>query len=216
MTMRDQAGRVSPGGGQGAWWTSPVVVLPVLALIANAGVYLLATKGVSFIVPIELIGGFAYRFDPSVPVLEALILAFGLWCWSNLSTASAFVAAVVLFVLRVAVAFLWGYLMSKVMPLLPDAVLTMPTSFYGPLFLATAVTGASLLLVLAIYEPAFRAWWPWIVTLLIWAGGATWLFELYHDQFITRLSYHWLYEIVRALGFIPIGYAFRRPLRHFH
>ena len=112
-------------------------------------------------------------------------------------------------------AILWGYLMSKVMPLLPDAVLTMPTSFYGPLFLATLVTGASLLVVLAAYEPSFRAWWPWILTLLIWAGGATWLFELFHDQFITRYSYQWLYEIVRALGFVPIGYAFRRPLRHF-
>jgi hypothetical protein len=211
MTIRDQSARMMAGGGQRTWW--PVVVLPVLAFIVNAGIYYLGTKGLRFGVPINLIGGFSLVVSPA-PVLESVILALALWWWSGLSAASAFVAAIVFIVVRMIATFGWGYLMSKVMPLIPLSVLTQSTAFYGPLFLQAAVTGASVLLVLTIYEPAFRAWWPWILTLLIWAGGTTLLFVLYHDQVIAA-SYPWLAHFARALGFVVIGWAFRRPQRHF-
>jgi hypothetical protein len=213
MAMGDEPAPVSPGGRERAWWQSPVVVLPVLAFIANAGVYYLATKGIAITVPIELIGGFALQLSVA-PALESVILALALWWWSGLTAASALVAAIVLFVVRLAVTFGWAYMMSKVMPLLPDAVLTQSSSFYGPLFLQTAVAGAGVLVVLALYEPAFRAWWPWILTLLIWACSTTLLFVLYQDRVIMA-SYPWLAHLARALGFIVIGDAFRRPLRHF-
>ena len=209
MTLQD---RPSGAGAQAqAGWASPVVVLPILAFIVNGGVYYLGTLGFKLGYPINLMGGFSLVLSVS-PALESVILALALWLWSGLSGGKAVVAAVVLYVVRLIFTFGWGFIMSKLLEILPLSLLTQSTSFYGPLFLQTAVTGASVLLVLCFYEPAFRAWWPWILTLLIWAAGTTILFVLYHDQMIGRDIYAWLAHLVRALGFLVLGCYFR-PVR---
>ncbi len=192
-----------PGPG----WASPVVVLPILAFIVNAGIYYLGTKGYKLSYPINLMGGFSLNVSLT-PALESVVLALALAWWSGLGAGAAVVAAIMLYVVRLLVTFGWGFLMGQILAILPLSLLTQSTSFYGPLFLQTAVTGASVLLVLAIYEPAFRAWWPWILTLLIWAAGATVLFMLYHDQVIAA-SYPWLAHAMRAAGFIVLGCYFR-------
>jgi hypothetical protein len=157
-------------------------------------------------------GGFSLVLSVS-PALESVILALALWLWSGLSGGRAVVAAIVLYVVRLIFTFGWGFIMSKLLEILPLSLLTQSTSFYGPLFAQTAVTGASVLLVLAFYEPGFRAWWPWILTLLIWAAGTTILFVLYHDQMIGRDLYAWLAHLVRALGFLVLGCYFRPAQR---
>ena len=212
MTMQPGSTRVGASGGTGGGRAAPMIVLAVLAFIVNAGVYYLQTKGIKVSVPINLIGGFSLQVNLS-PALESLILAWALWVYSGLSFGAAIIAAIVLFVVRMLVTFGWGYLMSKVMPILPLSLLTQSTAFYGPLFLQVLVTGASVLVVLVVYEPAFRAWWPWILTLAIWAGGTTGMFVLYHDQDITRAVYPWLVYLTRAAGFLVIGYEFGRPQR---
>jgi hypothetical protein len=203
----------SAGAGESApsAWT-PVVVLPILAFIVDAGVYYLGTHGYRLSYPLNLLGGFTLNLSVS-PLLESIILAFALAWWSGLSAGRAVIAAIVLYVVRLIVTLAWGYAMGQLLAILPLSLLTQSTSFYAPLFLQTAVTGASVLLVLAIYERAFRAWWPWILTLLVWAGGATLLFVLFHDQIIARDSYAWLAHGMRALGFLVLGYYFRLAAR---
>jgi hypothetical protein len=204
-----------PSAGTGASAPSawaPVVVLPILAFIVDGGVYYLGTHGYRLSYPLNLLGGFSLNLSMS-PILESIVLAFALAWRSGLSAGRAVIAAIVLYVVRLIVTLAWGYAMGQLLAILPLSLLTQSTSFYAPLFLQTAITGASVLLVLAIYERAFRAWWPWIITLLIWAGGATLLFMLFHDQIIAREFYAWLAQAVRALGFLVLGYYFRPVAR---
>lgn len=210
MTLQDRP--AAAGAQTQAGWASPVVVLPILAFIVNAGVYYLGTMGLKVGYPINLMGGFSLVLSVS-PALESVILALALWLWSGLSGGRAVVAAIVLYAVRLVFTFGWGIIMSKLLEILPLSLLTQSTSFYGPLFLQTAVTGASVLLVLCFYEAGFRAWWAWILTLLVWAGGTTILFVLYHDEMITRDLYAWLAPIVRALGFLVLGCYFRPARR---
>jgi hypothetical protein len=102
--------------------------------------------------------------------------------------------------------------MSIITPMLSDAIVTMPESFYGPLFLQSAFAGACILLVLAYYEPAFRSWLAWLVILVLWAGGTTALFMAYRAEIVSQAAYPWVAPVVRMLGFIVIGYQFRHAV----
>ncbi len=215
MALRDQPARAAHRDDEGQWWAAPVVVIPVLALIANVGAYALAVHGAAFVVRFDIIGGFSYGMPSLFPILEALILAFGLWWCTPLSPGRAVVAAVILLVFRIAVTFAVVYVLSLTTPKMSDAFLTSPLAAYVPRVISTAFSGASLLLILAIYDRSFRSWWAWILTLLIWAGGTALLFWLYRSE-ILLASYPWVTQCVRALGFVVIGCQFQQSLRRQH
>jgi len=85
-------------------------------------------------------------------------------------------------------------------------------SAYLAPFVSTLFSGASILLILAIYDRSFRSWGVWILTLVIWAGGTALLFGLWRNE-VVMASYPWLAQCVRALGFVVIGYQFQQSLR---
>lgn len=124
MALRDQPARAAHRDDEGQWWAAPVVVIPVLALIANVGAYALAVHGAAFVVRFDIIGGFSYGMPSLFPILEALILAFGLWWCTPLSPGRAVVAAVILLVFRIAVTFAVVYVLSLTTPKMSDAFLT--------------------------------------------------------------------------------------------
>lgn len=210
MAVRGQTARLSHGGDEGGSW-APVFVIPILALIVNIGTYLLARSGHSFIVPINIVGGFTYRLAPLTPILEALILGFGLmWC-ARMGLGRAIGAVIALVVFRLAVAIAVAYGLAVQTASLSDAFLTSALAAYLPLVVATFFSGAALLFILALYEASFRSWWAWILALLIWAGGTALLFGLWRNE-IVLASYPWLAQCVRALGFVVLGFQFRRSL----
>jgi hypothetical protein len=192
---------------------APVVVIPVLALIVNIGVFLLVKQGITYVIPIEIIGGFGFRLAPLAPILEAAILAFGLWRYSGDGIGRAGVAGVVIFVVRIVTAFIVGYVLKIVTAHMSDAQLTSASSAYISPFASAAASGAALLLVLAFYEPEFRSWLAWVLTLLIWAGGTVLLFYLWRNLIIAD-SYPWLSYGMRALGFVIIGHQFQRAMNN--
>jgi len=188
---------------------APVVVVPVLALIVNIGVYLLLKQGITYVIPIEIFG---FRLAPLAPILEAAILAFGLWRYSGKSIGVASIAGVAIFAVRIVTAFIVGYVLKVVTSQMTTEQLTSASSAYISPFISAAASGAALLLVLAFYEPEFRSWLAWILTLLIWAGGTVLLFYLWRNLVIAD-SYPWLSYGMRALGFVVVGYQFQRAMR---
>ncbi len=207
MRSTEQAG--SHAGDSGL--LAPIVVIPVLALIVNIGVYLLVKQGVTFVIPIEIVAGFAFRLAPLAPILEAAILAFGLWRYSGDSGGRALGAGVVIFVVRIVTAFVVGYALKIVTSQMSDAQLTSASSAYLSPFISALASGVALLFVLALYEPAFRSWLAWVLALLIWAGGTVLLFYLWRNLVIAD-SYPWLSYIMRAAGFIVVGHQFQRAM----
>jgi len=212
MTLHGPAA-TAPGGTQSGW-ASPIVVMPILALIVNVAVQLLAARGLNPVYPIEVIAGFRYPLAPLITILEALVLGFGLWHYAETGAGRATLAAICVFVFRIVTAIAVLYGLRIMTAHLSDEMLTSPISAYSPLFLQVAFSGAAILLALAIFAPSFRSWGAWIWTLLIWAGGAVLLFWLYRNSLIltSRDRYLWLAQIVRALGFLAIG-CYLRPAR---
>ena len=194
-------------------WDSPVVFLPALLIVADILIFAITDAAGNVVIPVELIAGFTYRVLPLTPAFEAIVLAIALCRYSGVSAGQSVIAAVLMFVLRLVAAFIFGYTMSVVTPMLSDAVVSKPTSFYGPLLGQSVLTGAAVLVVLAYYERAFRSWIAWLYILLIWGFGTTFLFVLYHDQVIGMGVYPELSNIVRILGFAAVGYGFAMAAR---
>lgn len=195
-------------GGQGA--ASPVVVIGIVALVLNLAVTTLSVFGVRLFIPFNIIGGFSFNLGV-LPVVTALIVAFALWRYAGVSQGRAWVAALLLLIVPIIVSFIVNYGTGVLLANLSNAMVTNATNFYGILFLKSAFSAASVLLVAAFYAPALRGWLVWVALIIVWAGGDTLLFMLFRNSVITRPVYQWLYPIERTLGFIVIAYQLQRP-----
>lgn len=208
MSVPQQARSV---GGQGAM--APIVVLPVLALILNGAIILASAYGFSLFFAVNIIGGFSYNVAPLFPAATAIVIALGLWRYGGLGQGAAWAALVAVFIVPIIASFIINYLTGVLLANLSDAAVTNSQNFYFILFLKSAVSAASVLLVMAFFSPLFRGWALWLAVIVLWAGGDTLLFGLFRNQMITRTAYQWLFPVVRVLGYIVIGYWFQRPAR---
>jgi hypothetical protein len=191
---------------------SAVVVIGVIALVLNLAVTALSVAGYRLFIPFNILGGFSFNLGV-LPVVTALIIAFALWRYGGLSQGKAWLAALFLFVVPVVVSFAMNYLTGKLLANLSNAAVTNSQNFYFILFLKSAASAASVLLVLAIAAAPFRAWPVWLALIVVWAGGDVLLFALYSHSMFTRDVYQWLYPLERTLGFIVIAYQLQRPAR---
>ena len=214
MTLQGRPASTAVQGTQGGMG-SAIVVLPIAALIANVAVQLLAMQGLNPLFPIEVVAGFRYPLAPLIIILEALILGVGLWYYAGIGTGRATLATICIFVFRVLTAIVVLYGLRIMTAHLSDALLTSPISAYTPVLLQIGFSGAAVLLALAIFAPSFRSWGVWILTLLVWAGGAVLLFWLYRNSILltSRDRYLWTAQCVRALGFLVIGFYMRPASR---
>src|SRR5665213_3651979 len=139
MTYQNQrTGPTAPVQGTGhTGLASPIVVLAVLALILDAAILVAGKMGVNPVIPIEIIGGLAYRVNPLIPLAEAAILGYGLWRYAGLSAGRVVVAIIFLFVIRIAAAAVGNYLTGILIANLPDAIVTEPSAFLLPILLQT-------------------------------------------------------------------------------
>jgi hypothetical protein len=208
MSVQQQSGSV---GGQGAM--TPVVVITILAIIANFAITTASAYGHNIFFPINILGGFSFNVAPLLPAATALILAFGLWQYSHIGQGRAWIAALCLFVAPILFVQIWNAFTGWLLNLLPDSVVTNSQNFYGIFFIQRAVSAAGVLVVLTVAAAGFRAWTVWLWVLIIWAGGDTLLFGLYRDQVITREIYMWLYPVERVIGFIVLACYYQRPAR---
>jgi hypothetical protein len=210
MSMPKQApgaaGAAAGAGGSGG--IAPVMLIPALALIAILVVLGLNLAGTNLVVPVNILAGFSYAVQPLAPALSAAILGYALWRYAGLGIGAVVIGMICIFALPIIVAFAVGYVVATFVPF---EVASVPENFYGLLLLQTGAGAASLLLVLAICTPAFRNVWVWVIVLVIWSGGATLLFWMFRNYLIAA-SYPWLYQTLRVLGFVVIGYQFQRPL----
>ena len=207
---RNRPGGAVAMGGPGAG--SAVLVVGIVALVLNLIVTALSVAGYRLFIPFDIIGGFSFNLG-LLPVVTAIVVAFALWRYAGLGSGLAVVAAVLLFVVPVVVSFIVNYGTGVLLANLSNAMVTNATNFYGILFLKSAFSAASVLLVAAFFAPALRDWTVWIGLIIIWAGGDTLLFMLFRNQMITRNVYQWLYPIERTLGFMLIAYQLQRPAK---
>jgi hypothetical protein len=208
MSVQQQSGSM---GGERTM--APVVVITILAIIANFAITAASAYGHSLFFPINILGGFSFNVAPLLPAAAALILAFGLWQYSHLSQGRAWLAALCLFVAPILFVQIWNALTGWLLNLLPDSVVTNSQNFYGIFFVQRAVSAAGVLLVLTVAAASFRTWRVWLYVLIVWAGGDTLLFGLYRDQVITREVYIWLYPLERVIGFIVLAWYFQPRAR---
>jgi hypothetical protein len=206
------AGHQSAGaiGGQGAG--SAVLVVGLVALVLNLLVTALSAAGYHLFIPFNILGGFTFSIG-LLPVVTALVVAFALWRYAGLTQGRAWLAALLLFVVPIVVSFIVNYGTGVLLNNLSNAMITNSTNFYGILFMKTAFSAASVLIVAQYFAPALRAWGVWIGLIIVWAGGDIFLFMLYKNQIITRDIYQWLYPIERTLGFMVIAYQLQRPAK---
>jgi hypothetical protein len=195
-------------GGQGTG--SAVIVVGLVALVLNLLVTAAGVAGYKLFIPFDIIGGFSFNLG-LLPVVTAVVVAFALRRYAGLSQGLAWFAALLLFVVPVVVSFIVNYGTGVVLANLSNAMVTNATNFYGILFLKSAFSAASVLLVGAFFAPALRDWGVWVGLIIIWAGGDTLLFMLFRNQVMTRDVYQWLYPIERTLGFMLIAYQLQRP-----
>ncbi len=207
---RNQPSGAMAMGGQGAG--SAVIVVGLVALVLNLLVTGLSVAGYRLFIPFDIIGGFSFNLG-LLPVVTALVVAFALRRYAGLSQGAAWFAALLLFVVPVVVSFIVTYGTGVVLANLSNAMVTNATNFYGILFLKSAFSAASVLLVAAFFSSALRGWGVWVGLIIIWAGGDTLLFMLFRNQMITRDLYQWLYPIERTLGFMLIAYQLQRPAK---
>lgn len=212
MTYQNQrTGPTAPVQGTGhSGLGSPIVVLAVLALVLDLAVLGAGVMGLNPVIPIEIIGGLAYRVNPLIPLAEAAILGYGLWRYAGLSAGRAVVAIIFLFVIRIAAAAVGNYLTGILIANLPDAIVTEPSAFLLPILLQTIFTSSCILLVLAISSAAFRSVVIWIVVIALWSGGAAANYALFRDGTISATASLYLTPIVRAVGFLAVGWALTR------
>jgi hypothetical protein len=208
MSVQQQSGSM---GGQGVM--APVVVLPVLALILNGAIIAASSYGYTLFFPVNIIGGFSYNVAPLFPAATAIVIALGLWRYGGLSQGAAWGALVAVFIVPIVASFIINYLTGILLANLSDAAVTNSQNFYFILFLKSAVSAASVLLVMAFFSPLFRGWAVWLAVIILWAGGDTLLFGLFRNQMITRTAYQWLFPVVRVLGYIVIGYRLQARAR---
>jgi hypothetical protein len=211
MTFHQPTGATAPlHGTSHTGLASPIVVLAVLALILDAAILVAGKMGVNPVIPIEIIGGLAYRVNPLIPLAEALILGYGLWRYAGLGIGRTVLAVIFLFAIRIAAAAVGNYLTGILIANLPDAVVTEPSAFLLPIVLQTIFTSACILLVLAISAAAFRSVVVWLVVIILWSGGAAAVYALFRNGTISATASLYLTPIVRAVGFLAIGWAFTR------
>jgi len=209
---RNQSSGAVPSGAVGGQGMGPVVVVGLVALVLNLAVTALSVAGFQLFIPFNIIGGFSFNLG-LLPVVTALTVAFALWRYAGVSLGSACLAALLLFVVPVVVSFIVNYGTGVLLANLSNAMVTNASNFYGILFMKTAFSAASVLLVASFYAPALRAWPVWIALIIVWAGGDALLFFLFRNQVITRDVYQWLYPIERTLGFMVIAWQLQRPAR---
>jgi hypothetical protein len=208
MAMGD---RSAAGGGSALM--GPMVVIPVLALVLNAAILVASAAGYNLIIPINILAALAFNVAPLFPAATALILGFALWQWGGMSQGRAWIAVLCLFLVPIVVSQIVNYGTGVLLMHLSDATVTNSQNFYFILFLKSAFSAASVLLVLAVADRRFRPWWVWVSLIILWAGGDTLLFGLFRNALITRDLYQWLYPCERVLGFILLAYALQRPRR---
>jgi hypothetical protein len=209
---RNQSSGVVPSGAVGGQGMGPVIVVGLVALVLNLAVTGLSAAGFKLFIPFNIIGGFSYNLDLR-PVVTAFVVGVALRRYGGVSQAQAWVATLLLFVVPVVVSFIVNYGTGVLLNNLSNAMVTNASNFYGILFLKSAFSAASVLLVAAFYAPALRGWPVWGALIIVWAGGDTLLFFLFRNQVITRDVYQWLYPIERTLGFMVIAYQLQRPAR---
>jgi hypothetical protein len=208
MTAQD---RLQPiGAGHGG---TPLVVVPLFALILNGAIIAAATYGYNLAFPVNILGGFSFVIAPLFPAAAAIVIAFGLWRYGGLSQGAAWLTAIFLLIAPIITSFAMNYLTGLLLANLSDAAVTNSQNFYFILFLKGAASAASVLLVMAIASPLFRRWQVWLWVIVLWAGGDTLLFGLFRNGLMTPSAYHYVYPVVRMLGFIAIGYELQRPAR---
>ena len=212
MAQNRSTSAVPSGAAGGEGMAAPVLVVGLLALILNLAVTALSVAGYRLFIPFNILGGFSFNLGV-LPVVTALIVAFALWWYGGLSQGGAWLAALFLLVVPIVVSFIVNDLTGVLLANLSNAMVTNASNFYGILFLKSAFSAASILLVAAIAAPAFRGWGVWLALIIVWAGGDTLLFMLFRNQAISRDLYQWLYPIERTLGFMVIAYQLRRPPR---
>jgi hypothetical protein len=212
MAQNRSTGAMPSGATGGAGMASPIVVVGALALVLNLAVTALSVAGFRLFIPFNIIGGFSFNLG-LLPVVTALIVAFALWRYGGLSQGRAWLAALFLFVVPILVSFIVNYLTGVLLANLSNAMVTNASNFYGILFLKSAFSAASILLIAAVATPAFRGWAVWVALIIVWAGGDTLLFMLFRNQAISRDVYQWLYPIERTLGFMVIAYQVQRAPR---
>jgi flagellar biosynthesis protein FlhB len=192
---------------------APMVVLGISAAVLFVAITLAASHGYSIVIPVNILGGFSFNVAPLLPAATALILAFGLWRYSGLSQGKAWLAALCIFVAPILFVQIWNALTGFMLNLLPNSVVTNSQNFYGILFAKGLVSVVGIMLVMAIAARPFRAWSAWLWLAIVWAGGDVLLFGLYRNWMFSRDVYQWLYIVERILGFIVLGWYFRRPPR---
>lgn len=212
MAQNRSTSAVPPGAMRGQRIVAPVIVVGLVALVLNLAVTGLFAIGYRLFIPFDIIGGFSFNLG-LLPVVTALVVAFALGRYGGLGLGRAWLAALLLLVVPVAVSFVVNYVTGVVLANLSDAMVTNASNFYGILFLKSALSAASVLVVAAFFAPALRTWPVWLSLIIVWAGGDTLLFMLYRNQAISRDLYQWLYPIERTLGFMVIAYQLQRPLR---
>ncbi|HUK60060.1 MAG TPA: hypothetical protein VLV50_12590 [Stellaceae bacterium] len=202
-----------PAHGTASGTMEPLVVITILALVLNLAITWLSATGHNIVFPINILGGFSFNVAPLLPAATALIIAFGLWRYAGLSQGRAWLAALFIFIAPIVLVQIWNALTGLLLNLLPDSVVTNSQNFYGIFFVQRAVSAASVIVVMAIASPIFRAWSAWLWLIVIWAGGDTLLFGLYRNAVMTREVYLWIYPFERVLGFIVIAWYLQRSAR---
>ncbi len=193
--------------------TPVVIVVPLLALILNGAIIAASSYGYNFSFPVNILGGFSFNVAPLFPAAAALIIAFALWHGHPLDLGAAWLTAAFLLVAPIVTSFVMNYLTGVLLANLSDAAVTNSQNFYFILLLKGAASAASVLVVMTIVSPAFRHWTAWLWIIVLWAGGDTLLFGLFRNGLVSSSLYHYLYPVVRMLGFIVIGYELQRPAR---
>jgi hypothetical protein len=197
------------GAGQG----TAVVVVPLFALVLNSAILAGQVNGYNLAYPVNILGGFSFVIAPLFPAAAAIVIAFGLWRYGGMAQGAAWITALFLLIAPIITSFVMNYLTGLLLAHLSDAAVTNSQNFYFILFLKGAASAASVLLVMAIASSLFRGWKVWLAVIVLWAGGDTLLFGLFRNQIVTVTAYHYLYPVVRMLGYIAIGYELQRPGR---
>ena len=212
MAQNWSIGAAPSGAAGGEGMAAPVVVVGLLALILNLAVTALSVAGYRLFIPFDISGGFSFNLGV-LPVVTALIVALALRIYGGLSQGRAWLAALCLLAVPIVVSFIVNDLTGMLLANLSNAMVTNASNFYGILFLKSAFSAASILLVATIAAPALRSWTVWVALIIVWAGGDTLLFMLFRNQAVTRNVYQWLYPIERTLGFMVIACQLQRAPR---
>ena len=131
--------RLQPiGAGHGG---TPLVVLPLFALVLNGAIIAAATYGYNVAFPVNILGGFSFVVAPLFPAAAAIVIAFGLRRYGGLSQGAAWLTAFFLLIAPIITSFVMNYLTGLLLANLSDAMVTNAKNFYGILFLKWRFVG---------------------------------------------------------------------------